>query len=111
MLLPGSWSWEQNQVLHPLDARQASRLAPPFQKVFRLPGKDQTNAAIRLNDLYKPVLFDLAGLDPYAAGRPEIQSEKACVPDCQMGEALFHGYSILGLGRCHYLDFLESSAT
>ena len=110
MLLQDSWSGIQNQVLLPLDEPQASRPVPLFQKVSRLPGKDRTNAEIRLNDLYKPVLH-LVGLAPYAVDQTGTRMEKSCEPDCLPGEALFHGYSIFGLGRCHYLDFLESSAT
>lgn len=73
---------------------------------------DQPVVVNQPSGLYKPVWPDQPdGLDPTAAGRPEILSEKACVPDYQPGAAPFHGYSIFGLGRCFCLDFFESSAT
>jgi hypothetical protein len=95
-----------------MDEQQASRLAPLFRTASRLSEPDQPDAVPQPNVLCKPVWPDLPdGLGPNAAGRPEILSEKAYVPDYQPGAAPFHGYSIFGLGRCFCLDFFESSAT
>ena len=107
-----SWPWPQNQALFPWGEQPVSFRVPLFQTVFRLNGTGQLGAVNQPNGLCTQVWPDQTdGLDPNAAGQPEILSEKACVPDYQPGAAPFHGYSILGRGRCFCLDFLESSAT